>query len=509
MGSPTKQSDQQGATTQQQDGWYIDLHLPANVKTDDVINYRVDDRQMIITDHLTLQPAEDAPTPKEYLCIYHASCNDGGAARAVISLLLKDRVDFYGTAPSVREVLPDLCRGRKVIFVDLVSSYEEMNLIYATAEQLFVIDHHKTAPEATRDIPDRNKLISMDRSAGFLAYQWAFAISGRPEVPHFPNGVAISFSRHGEFDLRQPVTLLSDNEVPLFLHYIDDRDRFQNVMPGTKEFSTYLFSQGHSEEMLTKYETYLRDDDEVHKLIRGGEAMTDYSKLLIEKACKKAYLEECVIDNVTYVVILVNSNEFQSDIGNLLLVNEPRADFSAVWYAKGNNYIFSLRSLNDRADVSKIAKYFGGGGHRNASGCRTNSPHLGIVYNTGIVKIKKVRVKLVAELPVVILNAHPSQYVSDRLLAQQRYLVPPEQWTSTTLTEESKVAITVARALSKDPLESEDPEAVIMWYVKNNTTKFAIYGAHQKFCQAVEIPYRESDKFTFHLVKGQLPSWIF
>ncbi len=36
------------------------------------------------------------------------------------------------------------------------------------------------------------------------------------------------------------------------------------------------------------------------------------------------------------------------------------------------NTFFSLRSTDDRTDVSKIAKKLGGGGHRNAAGCMVN-----------------------------------------------------------------------------------------------------------------------------------------
>lgn len=46
----------------------------------------------------------------------------------------------------------------------------------------------------------------------------------------------------------------------------------------------------------------------------------------------------------------------------------------AVWKALGDNCeVFSLRSTADGTDVSEIAKQYGGGGHKNASGFRL--PH--------------------------------------------------------------------------------------------------------------------------------------
>ena len=43
-------------------------------------------------------------------------------------------------------------------------------------------------------------------------------------------------------------------------------------------------------------------------------------------------------------------------------------NFSAVYSVNGSRTSFSLRSMDDRTDVSTIATKYGGGGHRNASG---------------------------------------------------------------------------------------------------------------------------------------------
>ena len=56
-----------------------------------------------------------------------------------------------------------------------------------------------------------------------------------------------------------------------------------------------------------------------------------------------------------------------SDAGHKLA--EGRA-FGACYWDTPNGRVFSLRSTNEGADVSEIAKQFGGGGHRNASGFR-------------------------------------------------------------------------------------------------------------------------------------------
>ena len=56
-----------------------------------------------------------------------------------------------------------------------------------------------------------------------------------------------------------------------------------------------------------------------------------------------------------------------SEIGARL---SPDCDFSLIWYYDHQDRIIkvSLRSFHDKIDVSEIAKEFGGGGHKKASG---------------------------------------------------------------------------------------------------------------------------------------------
>jgi len=70
----------------------------------------------------------------------------------------------------------------------------------------------------------------------------------------------------------------------------------------------------------------------------------------------------------------VNSTICKSDIGNKIFDKFPLTDFSAVYSISDHtdDTSFSLRSTNDRADVSEIAFSLGGGGHAQASGVRVN-----------------------------------------------------------------------------------------------------------------------------------------
>ncbi len=75
-------------------------------------------------------------------------------------------------------------------------------------------------------------------------------------------------------------------------------------------------------------------------------------------------------DDKYFIALYCNSSEFKSDVGADMLKKYPLGDFSCIWNydLNKNQTYFSLRSTNDRMDVSIMAQRYGGGGHRNASG---------------------------------------------------------------------------------------------------------------------------------------------
>jgi nanoRNase/pAp phosphatase (c-di-AMP/oligoRNAs hydrolase) len=63
-----------------------------------------------------------------------------------------------------------------------------------------------------------------------------------------------------------------------------------------------------------------------------------------------------------------------SDAGEIMAKDHP---FAATYYDTKEHRAFSLRStVGIGLDVSKIAEYYGGGGHTNASGFKVPRDHL-------------------------------------------------------------------------------------------------------------------------------------
>jgi hypothetical protein len=195
-----------------------------------------------------------------------------------------------------------------------------------------ILDHHKTAEADLKQIPGFLKIFDMNRS-----------------------GCGITWDVFNE-----------NYPMPKFLEYIQDRDIWTKKFIETSPFVAYFYDQEFDFDL---WETYL-DEKILEKAIVRGEAWLEYQNILIEKIIKKVSYVIQEVNNKYVIVLYSNCPELKSDIGNKVFNKLPFGDFSCVWdydlYKDQSNY--SLRSTNDRMDVSQIASKFGGGGHRNASG---------------------------------------------------------------------------------------------------------------------------------------------
>lgn len=74
-----------------------------------------------------------------------------------------------------------------------------------------------------------------------------------------------------------------------------------------------------------------------------------------------------------HTVMVCNTSTLISDVG-AYLARENDVDFAFLYRTVGNEVWVSLRSNRDgnNFDTSAVAKQYGGGGHRNASGFTAN-----------------------------------------------------------------------------------------------------------------------------------------
>lgn len=262
------------------------------------------------------------------ICIYHGNCADGFTAAWVIRKVHPDCEfvpGFYQTEP------PDVT-GKIVYMVDFSYRRPVMEELISKSAKFIHIDHHITAINDMEgfDAPNFFSFYSPDNSASGAMLAWLY---------FFP-----------------------DIEVPKFIRHIDDRDRWQFLLKGTREIQANVFSYEYTFE---NWDFLVNQD--LDEQIREGTAIErrtakDVKELLgvvVRRMNIAGY--NVPVANVPY--------QYGSDICHALAKNEP---FAAYYYDKETGREFGLRSAEDGMHVGEIAKLFGGGGHEHASGFRVS-----------------------------------------------------------------------------------------------------------------------------------------
>lgn len=268
--------------------------------------------------------------------IYHANCADGfGAAWAANKKFGNEAIYVpaqYGDKPPLDLIGLDA----EVFILDFSYPLEEMIQIRDLASTTVVLDHHKTALPTLEELFRQEQqtlegdifVCEMKKSGCVLAWEFFF-----PGI-----------------------------EPPTMLKYIQDRDLWKFEHHGSKQIHAYLMTLGWNFQEWTTAATLLgAGSDLPHKI--GNILLQkdmDTVRFLVETNAHKMFIDG-------HEVWAVNSPTLQSEIGNYLMMSKD-TPFAAVYYDKGDVRIVSLRSTDDRMDVSVVAKNFGGGGHRNAAG---------------------------------------------------------------------------------------------------------------------------------------------
>ena len=263
------------------------------------------------------------------MCIYHGNCADGfGAAWAV----RKAMPDAEFVAATYGEPPPDVT-GKHVVMVDYSYKRPVLLEMASKAESILILDHHKSAAEDLTDLPANVvAVLDMNRSGAMRTWQHFF-----PDV-----------------------------EPPRLIRHIEDRDLWRFALPGTREIQANVFSYPYDFDV---WDSLMAQDVET---MRGEGAAIErkHHKDIAElvKVTKRRMVIggfDVPVANLPYTL--------SSDAGHLMAQGEP---FAACYWDTPNGRVFSLRSSEEGQDVSAVAKTYGGGGHRNASGFKVPHSHV-------------------------------------------------------------------------------------------------------------------------------------
>jgi len=300
---------------------------------------------------------------------FHSNCMDGFAAAWVHNRFTSNKPDsrenLYIPVAAGSEfdlsVLEEKCQ---VYILDVAPKAKELVEILKKDNVLHVtiIDHHKTSKELMKELED----ITNETSKGLVDFTFIHDMDKSGCV------------------LAQNFFFGSNTEVKA-LSYIQDRDIWTWKLKNSKEINEYLFTSlklpnpnSSQDKILNEFSTFTGLVNFLHlheeKAFLEGKRILEVTDECIKKLSNCASTGKFVLsDGREYKVWYTSTRLYRSEVGSLLLsrkINGEDPAFSVCWHydIESKNFWLSFRSDNRKVDVSEIAKFYGGGGHRNAAG---------------------------------------------------------------------------------------------------------------------------------------------
>lgn len=283
------------------------------------------------------------------LIIYHKNCTDGACAAWAAQYHAERAGLVANLVPADPMRTPDLPEGTFDIafIVDVCIPLDDLRAIDArTRLGCWVLDHHKTNRE---DVAGWERAVwDMERSGAGLAW-----------------------------DETQRLLGLELEARPGFVDYVEDRDLWRFKMPGSREVNAAICSQPREPETFERLAgvSAAAGGWAVHlpTLRAEGEGVLSVHEDLARRAADSAL----VVDAPSVgPVSLVTCPVLQSDVAGHLV--ELHARPAIIWYSREEEGLpvaqVSFRSADSLPDVSGLARSWGGGGHRNASGAMVPLP---------------------------------------------------------------------------------------------------------------------------------------
>lgn len=273
------------------------------------------------------------------LVVYHEKCPDGTLAAAIILKWCKEKgapLPTFVGGNNRNKVVPECNKDDVVFIVDFSYPRDTLIEFRSKVKSIVAMDHHISAQKDLEGLD--YTFYDNDKSGAGIVWDLLFSPDTRPKV----------------------------------VDHVEDRDIWKFVVPNTKQFSAGLHSLGIETPVDTRLYSLLNNDQELYnKVLDTGKILLHQFGLMEKNIVKKAKRCLFCVDGKNYDIMLVNcsSHELISEVGSRLYT-ENNIDFALMYHRNlyKNKDSCSARSAVGKTDVSEIAKLFGGGGHRGASG---------------------------------------------------------------------------------------------------------------------------------------------
>lgn len=287
------------------------------------------------------------------IVVFHYPCQDGLVSAWVTTLYHKSynhTIELYpiqhGTPLNI-----DRLQNKKVLFCDYAPANEYIDMLEKDCTSIMILDHHITS--ANR-ITKPYAYFDMERSGAGIVWDYFFGeirpdfinwVEDRDlwkwkykETANFYAGIQLVLSTLKYDDFEEMFNILDElyNIPNKTLYYVEMGDLINRSI----QQKAYNIASYHSKK------------SDKYKSVQASDMNKEYNI--------------CIVNCPTDII---------SEVGSIL-TKDYNFDFAVLWRYNHptGEYIVSLRANNidrDVADVSEIARKYGGGGHKNAASFST------------------------------------------------------------------------------------------------------------------------------------------
>lgn len=279
--------------------------------------------------------------------VYHKNCMDGVAAACVVKAALEEfrNVYFYFQELKLipcqygeeQELFKDINEEDVFYFVDFSLKRDLMKELASKVSIVNVLDHHKTAQKELEGIENEigniTVIFDMNKSGATLAYDY------------WKDLLPVDFP---------------DREI---FEYVEDRDLWKWELDNSKEINAGLRWLVEPNDVDSFKDVAYRFKEEKNKFDYVGKIVTLHQQREVDAKVKK--VKDLKLFAIDFKAI--NATENISELGNAIC-QEYNTPALIYFFTQNDEVVCSMRSTDELADVSVIAKELGGGGHRNACG---------------------------------------------------------------------------------------------------------------------------------------------
>jgi len=290
--------------------------------------------------------------------IYHDNCDDGFAAAWAIHKKWGDAVQYIPS--NYGRPIPTWQDGREVLIADFSLPEDQCKDLVERGHRILMLDHHKTAKEALARMPHttRPTIDNVGQKFDLTSGTWHSSVLVEFDMERSGARMAWDFAFPGD-------------ETPDLILAVEDRDLWRFDRPDTKLVSMYLRSLDRNFDQWDAAAALYSDTPE--QFLAEATAIKRFYDQRIKGICANAGTQTFQ-GHENVAVTYTCPYDFVSETCHTLLDMYPDAPFAVAVIQNQEGITYSMRSRDDRADVSEIAKANGGGGHRNAAGFRISTP---------------------------------------------------------------------------------------------------------------------------------------